>query len=280
MKSRLSKALLLSCVPLALVSAGCSPGRTSARHAATQGADAQDHARTPSRVVAKYYELAAAGRMQEAKELRLKYMTVKEPGFGPFSEVKIGTPESAWDSEKTIYEKGVRFLRADNEIVEDDRAEVIAFIREPDGKAVQVIHQLYKQENAWKLFSEVDANNSVCVREPAACHIVQTPAAVVNRYYHFSEMGEPGKARDLLAGAQSPDPETPLAGPLRRGGENEFRQGGVKFWELLREDVKGDRAEVLAVIRLGDATQVTVMHHLSRERGAWKIQNYFKAQIT
>jgi uncharacterized protein RhaS with RHS repeats len=70
---------------------------------ATGGAGAEDKALFTGRAAARYYELAADGQLQEAKNLRAKYLTVRDSGFGPFLEVKVRTPESPWDSEKKIY---------------------------------------------------------------------------------------------------------------------------------------------------------------------------------
>jgi hypothetical protein len=239
------------------------------------GRDAEPY--TPSQVIQRYYELAASGKVEEARKYRLTKWESEPDNSPPAGDIRVEVAELPIldESEKTIYETGVRFRELQSEVIDGNKAEVVALIMEPDKSLRPILHQLRRQDGKWRLQHDVYADSRFCMFEPAACHIILTPAAVVNWYYHYAASGKIEKAREYLAAPPASGQEVFWPDSFGPGAEKGFSRKGVKFGALQSETVEGDNAEVLALI-MSDGKLAPVRHYLSRQGGSWKIQNYFK----
>lgn len=273
--------VLLGC-PLALsVLTGCtianSSGQTAEKQSSVKGAEPL----SPTQVMKKYYALVSQGKLEEAQKYRL---TKFEPGplaapadAGSSAAVLPGAMELPPDNlEKFFYETKAELREVLSETVEENKAEVTAILRSGIGRQTTAIHRLYRQDGEWKFFLDVRADGRLCTLEPAACHIVLTPAAAVNWYYHYAAEGEVEKSREYLA--TQPDSDSGQAWPdaFGPGAETTFGKRGITFGALESEVINGDTAVVRALV-LFEEKPIPVRHHLSKESGTWKILSYSKS---
>jgi hypothetical protein len=136
------------------------------------GVEAGGRPSTPSQVVCTYYELAARGEIKEA----IKHQTndVDPKQFHSNAPINPGWAELVRDGI-------IKFSKIETEVVDEDKAEVVASIIEANGKVSRIQHNMYKQEGRWKIFSYFTETNPVCLREPDQCHIIKKRPAPEQR---------------------------------------------------------------------------------------------------
>jgi hypothetical protein len=134
---------------------------------------------SPAEVVCAFYAFAEKGNLEKAMSYQTDVIPIPH-GIAATGESTLVSVKPFHDSTRArqVYEELDRLVKIEDEIFDEERAEVLAYTTMLGGKGMTLTHfNLYKIEGKWKLGLVVSADNPICRQDPGLCYIVDRAAA-------------------------------------------------------------------------------------------------------
>jgi hypothetical protein len=120
---------------------------------------------SPTQVVRTYWKLALEGNIEQT----VSYETNTDGKIVALESAETGS----WA--EIIHQKGLVLLDTRDEIINGDKAQLVAEVRYPNGKINTLQHNLHKESGKWKILTVYSVDPLTCKYLPEMCNFVEMP---------------------------------------------------------------------------------------------------------